>query len=551
MGSALGNYIHLYKENYMDIGTNRYKDNKSKEVTAKIFEDHAKFILNQAENLKIPNLKQVETTYNELNQKQYKELKYLATDKNLSDKRKENVVRYLMQNLKTKTMSQETVQKIIDNLEWDDARQTLVYRPKDKDLIKETRIKLPSIKGNDKTIRQANTILTRAEALRDSIDANPELQYIKDEYLKRIDNNIIKPIKSIDGLRERTTEEIAKLNRKYKYTYYQLSADDSEKYYTELSKIVNEIQGVARINTLIQQKFSELLGNMVAEGAVNISYGEVAKVLQEGIKIAGDNTTSKNLKQIYVSADLDLKELDKLGFKIEKSGTYIDSKSNVKTSYTLKGVGDDKQQKADVEFGLGIQMPKIGISMKNTYLPDKINEQIEETVNKFSINLQGNSPLILYLAGAQQAYGNDIANHYLNVLAQHEEGTMQGDSIHDAAMRSLGLAIVYSAFTGANQLREGGRAQILAIYNKRKNGIKQVQFFDICDLMQKINREGLDSTVKMSPMLQSIVLQNAKENDKETKEENISLRLTKVLADSRKKHISVNILKSLLISQST
>lgn len=548
MGYLIGNYIHLTAENYEIYGTNEWGDKSGQKITSSIFNTHLDNIYDIAKKFSVPNLKQIETSYNKLNQEQYQQFIKILNSKNIDEYFKQNLKKELIRRMSPKETpwSEELIQDIAANLHWDSSRQTFFYTGTKAQKNSNKKVYLSSL-GSADSFRYINTIMTRSQKMMSEIAAHPELSMdLKKQYMQQIKDRVIDPLKAADTYQKRTKKELAKLSKKAHKWLGVIDLKLANQYYQELLGIQQNINGIDDLNTYLQWKLSEFLGNTIAQGAAITGYQSIIDAISTVVS-KGSGSSIKNTSGVALTSRIKVDFLtDKKNEKItlSENGNYVDSKGINQVAYFFKGMGDGRQQKADVEFTFDPSTKqKVGISLKNTDLSSYINKQSKDLTSDF-ISLQQRSSLMLYLAGIQQQQ-KDMANHYLNIFAKHENNELIDSEIRNAAIKSFQTALLFSALTGANQLREGGQANILAIYDKTEiNGIKQVKFFDTYDLVQN----GLKGT-QFSPSIEKLWLSNDKETDENlSKRENASVRITKVLAEAKNKQISVYLSKNYLMS---
>lgn len=412
--------------------------------------------------------------------------------------------------------------------------------------------------GNAEQFRYINTIMQRSAALISAIQNDPFLDSIaKKDYERKIINQVIKPLRNLSQFGEKSQAEQQLMSKKGKRYTGTIPLQLAEFYFTILSDIKTEITGIKDINIKLQAGLAEVLSNLMGKGAISAGIHALQKELSK--PSVGLNKTSKSLNSNSALSLSVVKTLEKNKVALTQSGSYTDKTGAIKSLWTFSGIGDPVQQKADANFTFTASdgtKTTHGVSIKNTDLTTYINKNIKDDMQNF-IPIQANtktggSSLMLYLLGMNQDYpGTGIANHYLNVFSEHsdlEKGALT--NIHKKALESFKVAILYSALTGKGQLRQGGHADILAIYDKGKHGVFQVKLFDMYSIVQDASILGADQVAKYIPSdLNELQVKNEKEEDENlSTEENVNVRLTKVLLDIRKQHISVYLSKEYLNS---
>lgn len=548
MGYLLGNYIHLTAKNYQAYGTKEWKDTTSEEVTAKLFETHLNNIHEAAKKFSIHNLKQIEKNYNKLNQQQYEQFTKILNSDNISTYLKKTLLEELVRRLSPKTTpwTEEQIQEIVSHLHWDTSTQTFYYTGNKLQIKTENKIHLSNL-GDAKSFRYINTIMTRSQRMIQEIASHPTLdKEHKIDFVNQIKEEIINPIKKVDGYQKRSKAQLKKLASKSHKWLGMIDTKQGEEYFNKLLKIRSTINGIDNLNSNLQWKFSELLGNMIGQQSAQMGYQKIIDVLTSSLSSKGTHATKKNIIGVSLTGRINQELLKQEKVSLQENGSYITDDGINQVQYFFKGMGDGRFQKADVEFVINsTTKEKIGISLKNTDISSYINKQSQSLTKDF-ISLQDSSSLMLYLAGIQQNY-QDMGNHYLNIFAEHKEPRDEkiDNTILSSAIESFKTNLLFSALSGANQLREGGQANVLAIYDKAEiNHIKQVKFFDI----YKLVTQGVQGA-QFSPQINTIVLSNVKEEDKNlSKRQNASNRITKLLLAAKNQQVSVYLSKNYLMS---
>jgi hypothetical protein len=112
----------------------------------------------------------------------------------------------------------------------------------------------------------------------------------------------------------------------------------------------------------------------------------------------GTTQTKKDWTGIALTGYLDIDTLDKANITLTENGTWTDSGGYLRSAYIFDGIGDPRNQKADVVLSLSTEEKPINISLKNTSLTTRINDGANELTKNF-VSLQKNSSLMLYLMG--------------------------------------------------------------------------------------------------------------------------------------------------------
>lgn len=536
--SSFGQYVHLYWKNYEKYGTyekqtgNQDGFNNITNFQENVFKKHRNLIISHSQRLKNKNLKKIENEYNKLNYDAYTVLKGIASGKN-----RESGMRALLQ-LVNKSLSSEQIDKIINHLQWNDANNRFIYTGPPLSAVNIqgsgalfVRIsELPNTKFYAKSLYQRiNSIST---SITESLGNNPY-----EEQLSIIQQNLLKceNIKIKKANIENTISNIAAIPSG---TLYVSDPKVFETIVQPFNNIIDDFLSKKSINEQLAYRIPEIIGQIASDGSYKLAQEEIIKAL-ESMKSTGSTLTQKT------GVVLEFKGLDQSTLKQAMSSEFksaiIKNVQGDSISYKIRNLGEGRQQKSDIEFTVssdGIEQ-KIGISMKSTNM---------QKINSPNISLQTSS-LMLYLEGLQNLQTN-LGNHYLNILSSHadEKGTKY-DKMRQQANDALTLAIAYSALTGANQLRSGGQASVLAIYDRATqlpNGTPRIRFFDIGVIMEQLNI-NLDG-IQLSPNIETISFKNDKIEGDDKIRSLANKRITNILIQVRAKTISASLSKMFLNS---
>lgn len=537
--SSFGQYVHLNWANYEKYGTyekqtgNKKEFNKKTNFQPNIFKKHRNLVLLQAKRLKYKNLKKLENDYNKLNYDAYSTLKGIASGKN-----REAGMRALLQ-LVNKQWSPEQIDKIISGLKWNDATNRFIYTgPPLSTLQIETKGALfVRISETPNTKFYARPFYSRLNNLSTAITESLGGMNPYEEQINIIKQNIIK-CENIKMKKSALETSIANISSEPSGTLYVSDPNVFETIVQPFNRIIDDFLSKKSINEQLAYRIPEIIGQIASDGTYKLAQKEIVKAL-EGMKSTGLAYTEKT--GVFVK----FKGLDQQTLIEAASGelksAIIKNKNGDSVSYSIKNIGEGRQQKADIEWIVNSneRNSMLGISMKSTHM---------QKINAPNISLQTSS-LMLYLAGLQNLQEN-LGNHYLNVLSEHEDGQIgKYSKMRREAEDALTLAIAYSALSGKNQLRSGGQASILAIYDratKLPNGTPRIVFFDIGTIIEQLNI-NMDG-IQLSPSLEDISFKNKKVEGEEEIRKLSNKRITNILIEARAKTISASLSKTFLNS---
>ena len=519
--SSLGEYVHYHWGRYLKYGITRKEDQDNFNPTV-IFTSHRREVLNDIAKMKtFTNIKQLQNDYNEKNQKAYDVLVAAIKDPLRSQK----TLKALLQ-LVNKSWNEQDIQKIIAGIQLDEAQQTLKFKPPQGSGFSSQKgfgiKKLPEKQRHyvSTYIKKFNEINSKITELGLSDDYRTNLNHIY--------SSITLAIQAFEAQR--------KFDANIKGNLIYNPALNGQ-----INSLITELQGVNSINQILQQQLAEILGSLAVNGITEVIETELKNMMGS---LTGQSLTSGSGLSISISSNLSQTWLQ---------GEYESNESPYKShivkiqddnttgtiQYGFKSVADKVQQKADI-----VWEGNANISMKNTSLDNF--QKTEDYIP--AINLQS-SALRVYIEGIE-ASKSGLGTHYINALASHPASKDDKTKLTETgniARETLLLYMLYSALTGQGQNRIGATADILAIYDKKKNqGAQQVKLFSMKDILQKIaptiaQQDGIIS----SPSLRSFRLENRFLGEGPS-EIGATMRITKLLAELSIKNISMRLPKEKL-----
>ena len=539
--SNFGQYVHYTWANYEKYGTYtdvsqwRRTDGKIKaqsNFNKNIFNVHKRMILTDATPM--PNIKQLEDEYNAANLRSFNRVQSLFSEMKRGSLAAKESVQAMLSILRTNWTPQR-ISSILQNLRIDPKTHNITYVGEGYTGSKLTQskqylVKLPIPSGTQR--RSCQSLINKINAIENSLQKD----------LEETEYKLYEP--SILHIKEFLSKEQAALNDASNSLKQKkrdlLSPQSSYLAVLYLNDLIEQFETVDEINRLLQSRFAELLGTLAGETIENLMTAEIRdKVLQPLIQegLTGGKQTESSGSIIKFKAGIDqsaLRHFKTTGSEAEKSAVITHKNGRL----SIRALGSSVNQKADVEFIFSNQ-EKIGLSIKNTKY-QLLNE--DQLLTSKPIQAQSSS-LALYLLGAQEQLEN-LGNHYLNIFSKHyslsnhslSESTIT-HNMRQQAIESLSLAILYSALSGENQLRKGGAAQILAIYDKAKGVTQRVKFFDIGTIVRKAATSHDFSM--LTPSIASLSFENKYGTT-------ATARITKTLVKARSTVIQVALSKAFL-----
>lgn len=551
--SALGQYVHFYWSSYEKQGTRRWSAHEESPYAGnfnpRIFSDHKKLVLQQARRLKQNNLKEMESEYNMRNNQAYDILK-AAFDGTKTLQGKTNLLQPLLELLNQEYNDPTLAAEIIKDLHFEN--NTIVYRPT-KDSVTNSSQTFSLHLQEAEQYRRVNTLFLRANELKKYLltleaegvlDAESVANFISE--IKKVEIDIQKYVTNKESL-----EEIyKKIDNKVTIRGKQIAKEEANILLGRLQLISQKVASIKKINEQLQARFAEIIGEVSKRGIAKVTNQAIRKVFMD-IKQSGltgtKQTSGKQGMDLRIFMDLDQELLSdeyeaiKLN-NADKSKTHLTQiitkgENGDSAIYSFKSVDDTVNQKSDIDITLATK--EAHISLKNTDL-SKVGYNSFTTP---TIGLQ-NSDMMLYLLDMQNQMDN-LGTHYLNIFSTHPDYDSTYSFMRQIANESFTLALLYSSLTGAGQMRKGGQANILAIYDKAKklkNGQPRIKFFDMFEIIQRVSQNYANNVDIIHPRIYDLQLQNewaGEKNEYDTQAANT--RVTKVLLQARKKNLAVRL----------
>lgn len=535
--STFGQYVHLTWEGYKRFGTREW-DQTSSNFNANIFNKHRKAVLSQAKHMEIKNLKNMETTYNKMNENAYKLLKKLTSGKSNIDNLK------ALLKVINKSWSEDQISEIAQHLSWDDNTQRFKYTGK--------ALKGKSGAGGDfKPIPEGSSFY--AKALLNRIDRI--LTTLQDLYAEETPPQKESLLKLKQDIIETANIQIRKYKIKSqiveksfaeegKGTLYYKKRKPGYAIAKEFNQIIESCLSAKQVNEQIAYRLPEIIGQIATSGSLSLLKNDFLKGLQKSIGTSTSFTKRNQKTGVYWNLDEVVLEDAFNDKNLKKAIDQFRTEDGSRVSYQLREAGEGRQQKADIEWIVDSKGKKMGISMKSTYLS-------ADEFTTPNISLQSSS-LLLYLLGIQQNFGAmEMGNHYLNILANHEDSIFDAGNyskIRGQADAALTLAVTFSALTGNTQLRKGGQARILAISDRKKNGeYPLIRFFDMGKIIQNLNIQ-LGEAGDLYKEISNISLKNDFIEGEGSPLKLASKRITKLIVAARAETLHAKISKEFLLN---
>ena len=542
--SALSDYIHLHRENYLEHGTFRNTDNNSNDGK-EAFQRFANQIQNRATHYlnDETRLRQLEETFNEERKRKIEALKILA-------KTPADYTKFIEAVLKAAELKKFNPNDIAKWLTVNENNNTLKLNEIFEKADTTQRITIPNISSKI-NFSYIDTLLSHIKI------GHQMIKMLQDQNTKNLLRDRLNFLAaSLYRIKQQALKEGNSLRSFYSINDNKITGLLGEgqvfldKGKVAISAPMNRIINNEIISISKTARLSSVMSNIL--GATEEVLGTIGAPLLQDIANETMDGFLNNIKYILNNQNITKgQSTSSMNFKIDDIvfNKYELQKDKYKNYVTKLADGTltlelnyDTKNKAD--FSISVDGNNIGVSSKaidlsKTGYTNKKGEYIPAQVT-----LQSGTNLLAYLLKAQEII-DKTGTHFLNAYAT--------GSLTDEADKALTIFLVYTALTG-DILKKEGNAGLLYIYdtsNKLPDGSNRVHFFSIGSIIQSLlKNENPEDVVLFSPSLQSISqeLQKANEEvdpkDWELEEKSkigaaISARHTKVLGEARLTILSI------------
>lgn len=482
MNRKIGEYIHLHSVNYREYGINRRSEGPSPAFN---FNDYKNIILNRIKNTSDVDSKDLEEIQEYLNQ----------FFKGKGDDIDEDTVKLAWEVIK-KEMEDEFGNTLgsINEITGDIEKATTAS------VKNGVSTSLQKIEPQGKAIN-ISTILKRMQVLELSLNHIDDVK--KKAELNKELKFLYQEIKNITGVLVRDLRSRSKAS--------QISIERTERIDNLISKINTLVKTYATTPALNLQK-GELFEFLIA-----MLPGLAKSELQVGMKELEDLVKENKKGQDRASVSINLENFtDEIDWNaVSHKGYVIDNDTKTMVSVLAS------QGKVDV-----------AITWNDKYIP--ISAKNVNINSSFGVHVLSGSSLLYLL----QDENTDFVNHYLNILAQHDDGEINLPAAHDAAKTT----ILYKALSGKTYGRENMSADIFLV-NDNKSGT--VRAYDIPTLVKKAS-ENLDLYTEITANktdLAKIKLKN------EYVESGYKSRISNLIAQVHQQKVSAALKPNLLLNK--
>lgn len=569
--SAISNYIHLERENYLEYGTYKITENRSNYSNA-VYARFREKIRQISQKFRVQE--SMEALSTQFNEDRNTKIQYL---KELQSRDPASYTDFIRLVLKTADLDKKyNAEQVAKILTIDDSTGTLKLDSiMNRAASSQTRINIPKITSEWSDI---NTLLSHLDTCDQKINLltdestkkwlhlkvrvlRIQLQKIAKDTLE--EHQTLQRVFTIDKQSGRTVKRQVGETGVSAEVFGQQRVRLRSPLNKDINKEIIQIASMANISGVmsnIKGSFDEVLGAIAAPLYDNVTDETLQDFVQELQQLfasshvpQGSQTATMQLtaQEIALSKELNQQELKKSQYK-----------------YVVKGVDDrltfalDYETKNKADFSIIIDGKEMGVSAKAVDLSKTTITTKDGTTIPAHISLQTGTNLLAYLLKAETVQSK-IGTHFLNVYATL--GTENNPLLQEAANSSLTFYLLYTALSG-DILKSKGNAGLLYVYDtgkKMSSGVTQVHFFSITSLLESmLEQKGLlapgidiglsnfDDMIYINPTLHSVAARLSIANQKVTEYDNvganISARLTKVLGSARTTTLSIGLLNTFM-----
>lgn len=569
--SAISNYIHLERENYLEYGTYKITENRSNYSNA-VYARFREKIRQISQKFRVQE--SMEALSTQFNEDRNTKIQYL---KELQSRDPASYTDFIRLVLKTADLDKKyNAEQVAKILTIDDSTGTLKLDSiMNRAASSQTRINIPKITSEWSDI---NTLLSHLDTCDQKINLltdestkkwlhlkvrvlRIQLQKIAKDTLE--EHQTLQRVFTIDKQSGRTVKRQVGETGVSAEVFGQQRVRLRSPLNKDINKEIIQIASMANISGVmsnIKGSFDEVLGAIAAPLYDNVTDETLQDFVQELQQLfasshvpQGSQTATMQLtaQEIALSKELNQQELKKSQYK-----------------YVVKGVDDrltfalDYETKNKADFSIIIDGKEMGVSAKAVDLSKTTITTKDGATIPAHISLQTGTNLLAYLLKAETVQSK-IGTHFLNVYATL--GTENNPLLQEAANSSLTFYLLYTALSG-DILKSKGNAGLLYVYDtgkKMSSGVTRVHFFSITSLLESmLEQKGLlapgidiglsnfDDMIYINPTLHSVAARLSIANQKVTEYDNvganISARLTKVLGSARTTTLSIGLLNTFM-----
>lgn len=521
-------YIHSTWNNFEIFGINppsQIDKIQTKINPTNIFQQHANLILQKHAQKSNPavrlSLKKLENQLNDALKEAYKKMQTLAVVQGV------NVPQEVANYITNFSLGPALQQTILKNLRFDIDRDTVtVTLPdnfhKEVKLDKNTRKSLISHIPTTGKFVYLEPLLSKVTAMRKAF----LLAYgNKSDYVRTLEH-IYNAL-----LAEQKLRILAGAIEPSARTMPITSGSNGRIIIDSINDFLDQFISLDKIKQEIEWRFSEMITGVVAKHITDLLNNNLNEKTLENI-LNGFSSSGSNMapgiKRSFASVHMP---------EFKPNSRHLKSKSNttingIQVSIKENGqVGGSKSQKSDIDFIF--QGSEYHLSLKNINFDLGISKQIP------SIKLQ-NSSLMLFLEGME--FGPKLVSYYLNTFSADGKKNSAYYEAINMARKTLYLQMLYSALSGQDQLRFGGFANILAIYDKNSiNTPERIRLFYIDDILNVLN--PFTSNTKLPQNINKLTIPNKRIPGKNSPIA-AQQRIGQTLEEAHKKNIYLNLTSS-------
>lgn len=536
-GSALGSYVHLYWRHYEQYGTRSI----SPHARTQTLNDNRQAFINYQQTIRqrvriMPKLqKQLNKAAEDFNTSRQNIIDTMAT-LDASDKTRQALFERVVANADLgKDVDISLVASMLD-FDFTSGSINIATEETLKKFLNEYK-PIHIATSKDQQYRRISTLRKRLGTVNNLVNSllDPALKQTLSTECERMDT-IIEDLEkngmqAEEALSLLSAEERSAITSK-DFTQKQVSVSVGQKILAAIKNI--ETAAIAGDwLAKLRGSFEEIIGTIVQQ-QINIL---VPEALSEMLVLGSVKSTMglDSSMQISLNTDALRQAYGEKGFnqRINNQQTFL--KHSLTDTLDLR-FQVNYPTKDKVDFSLSLEDRNVGVSAKAVQL------QKDWFFNKGkaipgSISLQKGTSLYVYLMAFQRDQQH-LGNHFLNVLAEHED-LNNTNLLRNLANDTLLMAMLYSALTGDITKPNNQLAEILYIYDTSaslSDGSPRVHFISIRELLIDLfnKQQNLKDALVVNPTnFQTATLTNKAIKGEDNKTA-LMQRLTILLVDARK-----------------
>ena len=517
--SVIGEYVHLKAANYMRYGITRKKEQSPTEQL-RAFKNKLRLqattvIVNQNQ------IKKLEEDYN-----MQKTILENSTDEDIQKIREQMITSLI--NQYGSNLGQDIIREINYNFEkgsvsvgigaeQEKLKQAKQIEEANYSFVKTVQAQITNVAKQLKSIQNAETKKTLAL----------KLKAIKNELYN---------IKTTEAREQRIFGAALHGNLP---TDKVISNAEARKIVQKLRLVVAELSIPNLSNWL--GSFEEMIARYASLKIQGMATNEIMKSFEQELKQGKNIISTAGASKVGVSLSMGgLIKMNQSSLReLAKTDEFKNMFKNEYGKLELK-ITSTAESKADAYFQVDA-LGMVGASIKNYDMSNP----------NFNIHIVNKTPLLPFLMGLNN---NAMATHYLNILADHKDASVNGfNAAKSLGAEGLTYGFLYFALSGKGAGRQGGFADIFILNDNSNRTGHSARFFDVGTLINSILKLKKLDSVKINntdalAYWQSVKLNNDFIENKGKQGASIQSRLSNLIIATHKEKLTLSLSKDIFNS---